>query len=83
MVEQVLKNKILYKMPEYICGACNGAGRIHCIGDLTCSGCAGTGRDLHSDLMAMPCNKCNGRGKITTTYYERCGRCSGSGKIRY
>lgn len=67
------------------CGTCNGSGYELCMGQETCPGCAGTGRDKDSDLWAEPCRTCNGKGKID--YCRRdtrpCRSCRGTGTIEY
>ena len=47
---------------------------------VTCSGCAGSGRNLNSDLYSEPCSKCHGSGKVDK-HRERCSTCSGRGFI--
>lgn len=65
------------------CVMCGGSGKCDYIGEESCNGCAGTGRDLRSDLWSEPCLKCNGRRKVTYCRKETCRSCNGNGYIRY
>lgn len=58
------------------CYYCGGKGWVDTIGDETCFKCAGTGRDVHSDLWAEPCGRCDGKGTVTYARREPCRACS-------
>ena len=70
-------------MPKITCSTCNGRGSYDVIGERSCSGCAGTGRDFHSILMSKPCSKCH--GSCRESYYEKrtCSSCNGKGYTNY
>lgn len=67
------------------CTGCNGTGRQMEMGEEICHNCAGTGRDVHSDLWAEPCRSCNGRGKKPycgpSPRGRPCMHCGGKGLI--
>lgn len=69
------------------CGTCSGTGHELEMGEETCSGCGGSGRDKTSDLWSEPCRTCNGKRKVT--YCRRsphpCRDCGGKGtkEIKY
>lgn len=64
-----------------ICPVCGGKGVHLEMGEETCWKCVGTGRDLGSDVWALPCTVCNGRGKMPYCRTVPCKTCRGSGKI--
>ena len=73
-------------MPRYVrCSRCNGRGGEPIIGEETCPGCAGLGRDKTSDLLSEPCRTCNGRGRVTYCRNDTrpCRVCNGQGVIQY
>ncbi len=62
------------------CPICDGTGRSTFMGEETCGKCAGSGRDVKSNLWNQPCRKCNGRGRVPTGGYQKCRHCGGTGK---
>lgn len=63
------------------CGVCQGRGFYDVMGERACYGCAGTGRDMQSDLMALPCNVCNGRRRLSYCEKRKCNNCGGTGRV--
>lgn len=65
------------------CQDCDGTGHELIMGEETCPGCAGSGRDKYSDCWSEPCRTCN--GKCVVTYCRRdtspCRGCNGEGVI--
>ena len=63
------------------CSRCEGLGIVRQEGTRTCSGCAGTGRNMKEDLYMGWCTKCKG-SKIETYRAElHCVHCNGSGSV--
>lgn len=55
-------------------------GYHYFMGNTQCHTCHGIGRNLKSNLWALPCRICNGRGTIPRPR-ERCGTCGERGFI--
>ncbi len=68
---------------QMMCAPCGGSGKIDVIGEETCGGCAGSGRDTKSNCWNQPCRRCNGRGKVTYARKEICRTCGGSGRASF
>ena len=68
---------------QKVCDRCGGNGKILVMGEEACSKCAGTGRNMRSALMSMPCLACNGKGRVPYCRYEICKYCRGSRKLAY
>ena len=70
-------------MPKIPCSTCGGRGSYDTIGERACSGCAGSGRDLHSDLYLTTCSKCRGSGRESYCERRTCSSCGGRGYTNY
>ena len=77
-LDDILK-KITHK--KEVCNSCGGKGYYDSIGDEPCDDCAGTGRDVNSDLWSEPCRGCNGSGKKCVWRKNVCSSCSGTGYL--
>jgi len=66
--------------PEPIrCYTCNGMGIIRFKKLVTCSGCAGTGRNMRIRAYMGYCRTCNGTQVMETEFNGTCSICNGSG----
>jgi len=70
--DEDLKNFLKRPPQTRICPRCGGKGYYDVIGEMSCPVCAGTGRDLNSELMSLPCLACRGKRR---TSYSRCVPC--------
>jgi len=70
-------------MPKVRCHMCGGRGSHQITGTEPCSKCAGTGRDISSDLWAETCTKCNGSREQVYLRKDICRPCNGTGMADY
>lgn len=59
-------------MQSSVCTRCGGKGYYWTHKNITCYGCAGTGRDMNSRIMAMPCKVCKGKRYLYMLMREPC-----------